>query len=117
MFFIFFILVEGWEKKLINLSIVFLFLFISYKSTARINFAFGKVFKVNYLGVSKEIKPIKIFVLKLDTGNRFFLQYETLKKKKKKVFLSGEPEDFIEVFKDYKDTIIFSKKFQSLVKT
>lgn len=110
-----FIMADGIQKKLIALSFVVLILFVLFKSSQKVIFEYQKVFKMNYFGQKKVVCPVRIFVAKLDTGNRFFLEYENDKKKKKKLFLSGEPEDFKELYEEYREIILFSKKFKALV--
>lgn len=111
----FLFLADKVSDKFIVIAIIGVVVLIMVKSTQKIIFDNGKVFKVNYFGSKKTIKPKRLFVERPDNVNRFFLKYETDKLKVKKVFLNGTIEDFKHVYDCYQGSLVFSKKFKSII--
>ena len=98
-------------KVAIVIFIIICLLIIMNKFIYKVLVLDNDVYLLSYLFRRKRIKPLKVYVKKVENSNRVYLSYDTNELKIKSVLIFGEKSDYIKFYELNKNNFPFSNNF------
>lgn len=108
---VFLFMADSIAKVAIVISIIICLLIIMDKFIYKVLVVDKDVYVLSYLLRRNRIKPLKVYVKKVEDSNRVYLSYETNKLKLKSVLIFGENSDYVKFYELNKNNFPFSKNF------
>ncbi len=108
---VFLFMADSMAKVAIVIFIIICLLIIMNKFIYKVLVLDNDVYLLSYLLRRKRIKPLKVYVKKVENSNRVYLSYETNELKIKSVLIFGEKSDYIKFYEINKNNFYFSNNF------